>query len=196
MAYYTTYRPAATINDLFERHLIKGNVLGVGDSAKESALLNIPYLRNSTQTTCTGINLDKKGVGKFKHFEVIKGDAHNMPFEEKHFSAVICYMMLEHDSEFWLTIEEIRRVLAPNGLLVVGVPGFIKGYTEQLNDKVSIKEGTVCYRVHDKEPLFGDYYRFSATSLKKAIFKGFKDIKVDAYGDPPRLIGHGFKAGF
>jgi len=32
--------------------------------------------------------------------------------------------MLEHDRHFWLTIAEVRRVLAPGGRFYVGVPAY------------------------------------------------------------------------
>ena len=45
-------------------------------------------------------------------------------FEAASFDLVLCNSMLEHDARFWLTLEEIRRVLRAGGLAIIGVPGY------------------------------------------------------------------------
>jgi SAM-dependent methyltransferase len=57
------------------------------------------------------------------------------PLEDKAFDSVIMDNVLEHISEPSSTILEIRRVLKPNGILIVGVPG-IKGYAFDKDHKV------------------------------------------------------------
>ena len=48
--------------------------------------------------------------------------AHDMPFEDESFDAVVMSHILEHCLSVADTLKEIRRVLRPNGLLMVFVP--------------------------------------------------------------------------
>jgi SAM-dependent methyltransferase len=45
-------------------------------------------------------------------------------FPLRSFDTVICCETLEHDSQFWLTVGQMRSVLKPGGTLIVTVPTF------------------------------------------------------------------------
>ena len=45
--------------------------------------------------------------------------ASDLPFDDGTFEVVVCTEMLEHDRSFWLSIEEMARVLAPGGMLIL-----------------------------------------------------------------------------
>ena len=57
----------------------------------------------------------------------VAGNANDMTlFEDETFDLVMSNATLEHDKHFWLSLAEVRRVLAPGGLLVIGASGFTK----------------------------------------------------------------------
>ena len=52
----------------------------------------------------------------------VVGDTQRLPFCDGTFDAVVAMSILEHVPRPWDAVEEIRRVLAPRGLLVGYVP--------------------------------------------------------------------------
>jgi Methylase involved in ubiquinone/menaquinone biosynthesis len=49
-------------------------------------------------------------------------DAHRLPFRDGVFGLIVAKDALEHFENPWLAMEEIRRVLADGGMLVIWVP--------------------------------------------------------------------------
>lgn len=66
----------------------------------------------------TGVDMQEGGSVT----EAVNGHDLKGHFREKQFNLVCCFDMLEHDDKFWLTIENMREVLAPGGYLLIGVP--------------------------------------------------------------------------
>jgi hypothetical protein len=116
--------------------------------------------------------------------------------------------MLEHDPRFWLSIGEARRVVAPGGHLVVGVPAF---------DEMGKVPGLRLFRRLAALPLLGrrwgaahevarvssatlgvhnfpgDYYRFSDQAMRDVILEGMEIVATRLVLAPPRVIGVGRK---
>jgi SAM-dependent methyltransferase len=104
-------------------------------------------------------------------------------FDDETFDLVMSNATLEHDKHFWLSLAEMRRVLAPGGLLILCVPGYTA------NPERDHGRSTHTYRVHYRF----DYYRFSDQAVREVFFDGMEDVQVEAILKPPRIIGHGFK---
>lgn len=51
------------------------------------------------------------------------------PFPDNHFEEIRAYHVLEHLSNPFAVMREIHRILAPNGLVIVRVPHFSRGFT-------------------------------------------------------------------
>ena len=116
----------------------------------------------------------------------VQGNANDMGmFEDESFDLVVSNATLEHDKHFWLSVGEMRRVLAPGGLLIIGTPGYIE------NPERDQGRATSTYRVHYRF----DYYRFSAQAFREVFFAGMEDVAVQSILQPPRIIGLGFKPG-
>jgi SAM-dependent methyltransferase len=62
-----------------------------------------------------------------------------LPFDDACFDSVLCDNVLEHIRSPIPLLKEIRRVLAPRGRLLVGVPGS-KGYASDPDHKVHYQE--------------------------------------------------------
>lgn len=65
-----------------------------------------------------------------------------IPFESNSFDAVLLDNVLEHITDPKNLIEEIKRVLRPDGTLVIGVPG-LKGQSSDLDHKIFYNEASL-----------------------------------------------------
>lgn len=72
---------------------------------------------------CTGIDIYKKAIDygkkRYKSLNLIYADAHNVPFPDNSFNAVICTEVLEHVVDPGKIIREIKRVLKPEGIAII-----------------------------------------------------------------------------
>lgn len=46
-------------------------------------------------------------------------NAHDLPFEDESFDVVVCTEMIEHDDRFWVSLDQMGRVLKPGGYLIL-----------------------------------------------------------------------------
>jgi SAM-dependent methyltransferase len=154
-------------------------VLEVGGVMGEGSLLRFPELAGA-ERYCLNLVAMPSDDG----ITAVKGNANDMSmFKRDSFDLVVCCSTLEHDKRFWLSVAEMRRVLRPGGLLVVGVPGYVKDAERDQG------RSTLTYRVHYSF----DYYRFSEQAMREVIFEGMERVRVRPLGTPPRLIGHARK---
>jgi SAM-dependent methyltransferase len=121
----------------------------------------------------------------------VTGNGNDMHmFEDDSFDLVVSNATLEHDKYFWRSLAEMRRVTRPGGMLIIGVPGFIRNKKSLIRNKKSLpRRGTITFEVH----YHFDYYRFSKQAVREVFFEGMEDVEVIAMLKPPRLIGHGRK---
>jgi SAM-dependent methyltransferase len=153
--------------------------LEVGGLMGEDSLLRFPELAGAERYCLNLVDLPSDG-----EVRAVKGNANDMAdFKSNWFDLVLCCSTLEHDKRFWLSVEEMRRVLRPGGLLVIGVPGYVKDVERDQG------RSTLTYRVHYRF----DYYRFSEQAVREVFFEGMERVRVRAMMTPPRLIGHGWK---
>ena len=152
--------------------------LEVGGYVGEKSLLHSKELR-AADRWCINLVEQPTGTG-IKHVVGSSNDMHM--FKDNSFDVVMSCAVHEHDQKFWLSIAEMHRVLRPGGLLVVAVPGFVKGPHDR-------GATTDTYRVHYRF----DYYRFSRRAMREVFCEGLERVKVVTILDPPRIIGHGFK---
>jgi SAM-dependent methyltransferase len=153
--------------------------LEVGGLMGEDSLLRFPELAGAERYCLNLVDLPSDG-----EVTAVKGNANDMrQFKDGRFDLVVCCSTLEHDKRFWLSVAEMKRVLAPGGLLVIGVPGYVKDPERDQG------RSTLTYRVHYSF----DYYRFSEQAVREVFFEGMERVRVRALWTPPRVIGHGWK---
>ncbi len=158
-------------------------VLEVGGVVGPQSLLRFPELEQA-QRYCLNLVKFPSDVG----ITAVTGNANDMTmFDDASFDLVLSNATLEHDRHFWLSIAEMQRVTKPGGLLVISVPGYVKGGdTGPGRDR---GRRTTTYRVHYRF----DFYRFSEQAVREVFFAGMEDVEVSAMLVPPRLIGYGRK---
>jgi SAM-dependent methyltransferase len=178
-----------------------GSVLEVGATADATSLLNMACLQGARRKV--GLNL--LPPARHADFEVVQGDGNCMDrFADQEFDTVLSNATLEHDRFFWKTVAEMKRVLKPGGLLVIGVPGYVLSVAEQKwrgrlqrlplvsRYLTALCTSTCTFCVH-LDGIVGDYYRFSEQACKEVFFAGMGDVETVALMTPPRIVTAGVK---
>lgn len=83
----------------------------------------------------------------------ILASSHDLPFKSESFDNIVSVGTLEHDKEFWISLNEIRRVLKIGGKFILSIPNY-----------------EFKYHAHPK-----DYWRFSIDSID-LLLEGFKSF--------------------
>lgn len=53
---------------------------------------------------------------------LVQGTVHQLPYAAQHFDLVVCFSVFEHLTDYETALREVRRVLAPHGLFLLGMP--------------------------------------------------------------------------
>lgn len=100
--------------------------------------------------------------------ECIVGNANEMGFPSDSFDCVLSSSSLEHDKYFWKSAAEIRRVLKPGGMAVIGVPIYMSLPTDKDHTTVTYARHGLAYNA--------DFYRFSEQAVREVIFEGYSEV--------------------
>jgi SAM-dependent methyltransferase len=111
---------------------LKGKVLDIGCGIGDM----LSYRRNTVGLDVNPLNVDFCRKRQLEAY-VMKPDV--IPFKDKTFDSVLLDNVLEHIDKPSLLFKEIRRVLKPDGILLIGVPG-IRGYKSDDDHKVFYDE--------------------------------------------------------
>lgn len=179
---------------------IAGPVLEVGAVPGPESLLALEAIAGIPGRT--GLNME--AFSSTAEIRMVTGNANRMDmFADGSFGCVLCNATLEHDARFWETLAEIRRVTAPGGLVVIGVPGFrgmgpkflapprsLAGRMIQVLARVTradaLRAGTVTLGEHFFP---GDYYRFTEQAVREVLLEGLVEPRCRWVMTPPRIIG-------
>jgi SAM-dependent methyltransferase len=178
-----------------------GHVLEIGARPSPDTLLCLPALDGAAQR----VGIDLHGPHQWNGMTILAGNANRMSmFADASFDTVLCNSVLEHDPRFWLTLGEIGRILKPDGLFVVGVPGYgAMGHTP-FGRLISLlrywpglgrwtgplRASSATLGLHNFP---GDYYRFSEQAVAEIFLAGYERTEVTSLLMPPRFIGWGRK---
>lgn len=58
--------------------------------------------------------------------KLVKGSVYELPYPDAHFDLVLCFSVFEHLKDYPRALQEIRRVLQPDGCFVLGMPSVNK----------------------------------------------------------------------
>jgi SAM-dependent methyltransferase len=187
-------------NAICHGEAITGPVLEVGAWPGPDSLLRLPALAGIRGRT--GLNMEEFPSDGM--IEMVVGNANRMDmFADETFGCVLCNATLEHDAKFWLTLTEIRRVTAPGGLIVIGVPGFrgmgprhlapprsFVGRMIRVLASVTKHDALVAGTSTLGEHNFpGDYYRFTEQAVREVFLESLEDKQCRWVMTPPRVIG-------
>jgi SAM-dependent methyltransferase len=195
----------AEFDALCSQYGATGSVLEIGATANTDTLLNLPSLRDCGSRI--GVNIEYSAT--IAAGPILCGNGNDLSrFSDGVFDIVVSNATLEHDPRFWLTLAEMRRVLKPGGLLLIGVPGYIRarGWLRRLAGYLGeglsalapllarplqgFGAGTATLLVHDYP---GDYFRFSEQALREVLLADLEVLATRVLEVPPRLVGVGRK---
>lgn len=114
--YIQLYHSTATQADISGKDVLE---VGCGHGGGASYLAR--YLQPSSYT---GMDLNSAGIAfcrskhKAPNLEFVEGDAHNLPFPDESFDAVVNVESSVHYPQFSRFLEEVARVLRPGGHLL------------------------------------------------------------------------------
>lgn len=190
----------AAFEEICRGESIAGPVLEVGAVPGPDSLLHIPALAAIAEKT--GLNTERfPSDGTIR---MVTGNANSMDmFPDGVFGCVVCNATLEHDARFWQTVAEIRRVTAPGGLVVIGVPGFrgmgprcfapprsfvgrVIAMLAAATRHDALLAGTNTLGEHNFP---GDYYRFTEQAVREIFLEGLVEPRCRWVMCPPRIIG-------
>lgn len=160
-------------NLYFQRYFggVKGKILDVGCGVGEFLAVN--------PTRIVGVDVDEEVLAFCKRhgFNAVYGDAYDLPFPNNSFEAVHAKSILEHLYEPSHALREMRRVLKPEGRLVLSVPNI---------EKVKFKFWDT---VDHKTP-------FTYTSMRRLLFDaGFKEYQMGGGAKHVRGLGWAHRSG-
>lgn len=195
----------AAFDELCTAYGCGGSVLEIGAVPNDESLLCLPSLRHASRRI--GLNLD--GPCQGPGFDVVRGNGNSLPrddgFADDTFDTVLCNAVLEHDRCFWKTLDEMKRVARPGGVIGIGVPGYDKLPVERKVSKISRmlsrigvpaavldpwRASTLTLQIHNYP---GDYYRFSPQAVAEVFLEGLIKPEIRTVLTPPRIIGFGIK---
>lgn len=132
-----------------------------------------------TEVSEYAVNYVKNTFGR----EIFKGELKDANFQDNFFDVITLWHVLEHTTEPLDNLIEARRILKPDGILVVAVPN-VKNYIYKIAYMLIKLKRPTLFSLSDREI---HLYHFSENTLKKMLGKaGFKSIKFDI--DKERIL--------
>ena len=100
---------------------LKKNSIILDVGSREGYLLKT--IRNfNTSCKCYGIEKNPNVLKKIETCDIRVADVRQMPFEAEFFDVVFALDVLEHINDIEISINEIRRVLKPEGVVIISGP--------------------------------------------------------------------------
>jgi len=139
---------------------LNGKILDLGSGTVKPSYYEFLRINENAEIISVDISDERKPS--------VKADLEGLfPFEDKEFSYVLCFNLLEHIFNYQNLINESYRVLQNNGKLIGAVP-FLSSIHADPND----------------------YFRYTQSSLSRIFNEiGFRDIKIEALGYGPFVMG-------
>lgn len=199
-----------------------GRVLEIGTpNNHEDSLLTYLASKQDRDYECIGIDLfaDQSATNESLPYKLIRGNSNDMRrFPDASFDIVISSSTLEHDTYFWKTLSEVRRILKSGGVFAVLAPGYNKEVSRRARvlgrvvtmastiDRIwlrgvsqdrleAIIENSFISRVSTYRYHWGpkDCYRFSEDAFREVVMEGFECVHFESILDPPRLMAVGIR---
>jgi ubiquinone/menaquinone biosynthesis C-methylase UbiE len=163
---------------LIDKYACGGHILDVGCST--GLFLQTVGKYSKYKWIKYGIDINKKSIRIAKSKKIghlIYTDLHHKPFPDNYFDVVTCFDILEHDKDLKGNLREIRKILKPNGILLIQVPN----YTSLM--------AKLCGDIWDWWAVPDHVYHFSPNLLKNILINyGFKYLKSFTWEDKKDFI--------
>ncbi|OQY97668.1 MAG: hypothetical protein B6D35_14655 [Candidatus Brocadia sp. UTAMX2] len=173
----------------FLKHIIRSHylempekilILGCGTNDENTSIKQIV----NPKCIVIGIDIDFQSLIRNQYREnLLQMNGYQLGFKDNSFDCVFSYHVLEHIKDYLGALSEVKRVLKPNGFLLLGVPnktrllGYI-GSNVTLSTKILWNFADFSMRIRGKfENKHGAHAGFTKNELFKYLNKNFIRIK-------------------
>lgn len=159
------------------------------------------YLMAATAAFVTGIDINAETIvkanEKYKrsNLEFVQGNAEEIPVEDHSFDIVVSFETIEHLENHQLLLTEIKRVLKPEGILIISTPnklfysdknGYINPFHKKelyLNEfKDLLTRAFINYRVYSQTYINGSL-------VKEIDSESIRDVYSGSYQNYYKMSG-------
>ena len=107
-----------------KRHVLPDPVLGARDPLRVLEVGASEFTTGSYRSAFGRLPCDYVGVdiADGDGVDVVLDDPYHLPFDDGSFDIAVSGQTFEHNEQFWRTFAEMKRVLAPHGVLIVLAP--------------------------------------------------------------------------
>jgi len=113
-----------------------------------------------------GCEMARKHVKNNKNIIIKKADlSKKLPFKDSYFDFILCSEVLEHIKDYNLCLSELKRILKPNGFLLLTLPNFTFFSVEHLREAFFSKDPTHYHRynVFKWKDILSKYFHIKET---------------------------------
>ena len=132
---------------------------------------------------CHGVEISQTAIDRLKGqgYCLKHTGGETLPYNNEYFDMIVCSHILEHIKNEKKILNEIKRILKPNGLLILGVPTGKTGYNPlhfrnySLKDikRLSEKLDSVCIFYHNfGSSIFRFFYKINNSIIKLLASSG------------------------
>ena len=119
-------------------------------------------------------NLNYTTTDLYSPLADVKADICNLPFKDASYDVILCNHVLEHISDDTKAMQELYRVLKPNGMAILQIP-------QDLNRGTTFEDNTITNKT-ERAKIFGQYDHvriYGRDYFNKLRSIGFKVKEVD-----------------
>ena len=132
-------------------------------------------------------NLEYTTTDLFSPLADVKADICDLPFEDNSFDTILCNHVLEHIPDDTKAMQELYRILKPNGMAILQIPQDLDRETTFEDDTiVDKKERTKIFGQYDHVRVYGRDYFDKLRSIgfnvkEEAYTKTFSTEEIEKY---------------
>lgn len=146
----------------------------------------ISYMLRRNGGNWASADLDASSVNAIRHLvqsEVYQIDGENTPFRSDEFDRIVIVDFLEHIPNDEHFIDELYRILKPDGVLVINVPHIKNGLLRKIRDalgQTDEKHGHLRpgYTINSLEVLLGDNFKLIQFNTYSKFFSELIDVVI------------------
>ena len=146
------------------------------------------HLRNDLGVDVTGVDITQQWEANYgadiDDFTLLRDSILDLPFPDNSFDHVFYHHVIEHVSDPEKSLDELRRVLKPDGLIYVGTPNRhrIVGYlgSQGVSTRQKLQWNWVDYKARFRRRFrneYGAHAGFSEKELSQLLNRRFSDVR-------------------
>jgi len=180
-------RVNATYQKFAEKYEMKGPFLEIGVGNKDAAILSGSYFLGKPDRFATNLSEKEINQEEGEQIQFVRCNSNDMKgvFADGQFNTILSNAVIEHDKYFWRSLDELKRILAPGGILAIGAPAYVprKQLKEDINND-KLAKATITLDMHSAP----DYWRFSRMAFKEVICEGLELLEMTVVLRIPILV--------